>query len=502
MHGLIQRPGQRLGNRFGSCFGRLARALLGVLLAGCGAGEPPLNVLLVTLDTTRPDRLGCYGHRGASTRAIDELASEGVRFANVRATAGLTPMSHASILTGLNNYRHGMRVFYSTEHSHRLKPECETLPELLRERGWRTAAFVSSYPVSEVYGLDQGFEVFETGLDVESLDLTRQQRHEELWHEGEAISTQRRGDVTTTQALEWLRALGNEPWCVWMHYFDAHDFSLVPPLDFAREFGIEAYPKRVPSTDYEWRDRMYDPELAFIDRQLARVLDWLEESGQAARTVVVVTADHGQGLLDGLERHGWGNHRLLYDWSIRVPLLLRYPGCPRGEVVEEQVRTIDILPTLLELLDVPAPATEGASLLALARGEKEAEPRIAYADALNLFDAHSPKARLPASSYDNLFVATDGRWKLIHHREKPQHDELFDLASDPGELHDVASAHPEQRQRLLRYLEQRAPWDVERPGAETGPGPDAGALHSLGYGGEGDEQDRGEGARQDGEEGG
>ena len=260
-------------------------------------------------------------------------------------------------------------------------------------------------------------------------------------------------------------------------------------MEFAREFGVESYPEGVPSNDYRWRDRMYDPELTFIDRQLARIFDWLEESGQAERTIVVLTADHGQGLLDGLERHGWGNHRLLYDWSIRVPLILKAPGVAAGVVVEEQTRTIDILPTLLELLDVPGPDTDGLSLLPLARGEKESEPRIAYADALNRLDDHSPKARrLPPKTYDNLFVATDGRWKLIHHHEKPANDELFDLEADPGETRNVASEHPEERQRLLAYLEAREPWNVQAPGAAA-PAPSSDALHELGYGGEDDEDD-------------
>ena len=137
----------------------LPLALMAALFPGCGGGSTAdrMNVLLITLDTTRPDRMSCYGGQPGLTPTIDAFAGEGVRFERAISTAGITPMSHSSILTGLNNYAHGMRVFYSPEVSHRLKDVVDTLPEVLQPLGYRTAARVSSYPVSAAYGLDQGF---------------------------------------------------------------------------------------------------------------------------------------------------------------------------------------------------------------------------------------------------------------------------------------------------------------------------------------------------------
>ena len=439
---------------------------------------PRLNVLLVTLDTTRADRLSCYDPSRETTPHIDALAAEGVRFAEAISTAGITPMSHSSILTGLNNYRHGMRVFHSESVSHRLKDSVETLPELLRDRGWRTGAFVSSYPVSGIYGLDQGFDTFDLGIDVDALDLTGQQKHATNFYDGEKSNTQRRGDFTVSKALEWLDTNGRaDPWCMWVHMFDVHDYSLVPPAEFASRYGIE-YPDDVTSQDVEWRERMYDPELAFMDVQVERLLEWVRASGQWEDTLIVITADHGQGLIDGGERHGWVKHRLIYDWSIHVPLVVRIPGERTGLVVEPLVRTIDILPTVLEALDLPSPDLEGRSLLGLVRGEPD-EPRVAYADALNLEDEHAPR-KWRDEYIDNLFCVREQRWKLIWHQTKEEFTELFDLDADPLELHNVAAEHPEQVARLRAFLDERRAAETEPPDTSHA-GADAEALKNLGY---------------------
>ncbi|MEZ6013518.1 MAG: sulfatase [Planctomycetota bacterium] len=466
----------------------LGSLAIGALVWSCSdPGKQRPNVLIITLDTTRADRLGCYGATAASTRTIDALAKTGARFERAISTAGLTPMSHASILTGLNNYRHGLRVFYSQEAGHVLKDEVHTLPELLAPRGWHTAAFTSAYPVSRAYGLDQGFQTFDSGVDASALDLTSQQRHETEWADQRETATQRRGDATTDAALAWLSAQSaDQPWCMWMHYFDAHDYSLVPPTDWAAARGI-TYPAAgsVQRRDQlQWRERMYDPELTFIDEQIARVLQKLVAMGVDERTLVVITADHGQGLSDGLRHHGWMKHRLIFDWGVHVPLILHGPGVePR--VIAEQVRTTDIVPTLLELLDVPAQdELDGASLVALMRGEKEATPRLAYSDALNLLDAHSPRAgALPPGQYDNLYALQDGRWKFVWHQQDEAASELYDLVTDPAELDNLyAPDHPEAK-RLAAQLAALDPSRVEAP-ADNGADPNAEALQSLGYGGE------------------
>ncbi len=460
---------------------------LGLLaLTACGGDESKdrLNVLLVTLDTTRADRLGCYGYGKNTTPNLDQLAKDGARFERALSTAGITPMSHSSILTGLNNYVHGMRVFYSDEVSHRLKEGADTLPEILARRGYQTAACVSSYPVSEQYGLDQGFEYFEVGLDTDSLDLKSQQKHSAFWVEGGRLNTQRSGDTTVDDAVAWLDQNGESgPWCMWVHLFDVHDYSLVPPIEHSQKYGIESYPAgEVDGRSLDWRERMYDPEMAFQDEQIGRIFDWLREKDLYDSTIVVVTADHGQGLKDGMERHGWAKHRLLYDWSLHVPLLVKIPGETPGAVVDDQVRTIDIVPTLLDALDVPARQDmEGQSMVGLIRGEEEDEPRIAYADALNSYDKHAPRRGMPEHSRnEDLYMICDGEWKLIYHRHREQH-ELFHLTNDPLEVRNVASEKPEKVEELKAWLDKWNAFRIEEPGVGTGDGPDAATLKALGY---------------------
>ena len=470
---------------------------MAALFPGCGGGSTAdrMNVLLITLDTTRPDRMSCYGGQPGLTPTIDAFAGEGVRFERAISTAGITPMSHSSILTGLNNYAHGMRVFYSPEVSHRLKDVVDTLPEVLQPLGYRTAARVSSYPVSAAYGLDQGFADFESGVDLDELDLQRQQRHSTTWDTGGRTKTQRRGDLTTTSALEWLDENGADgPWCMWVHMFDVHDYSLVPPAEFMERFGLPDYPapgqRLGVDARIDWRERIYDPELAFMDAQIARLRAWLEEHGQLDNTVVVITADHGQGLRDGHDRHGWMKHRLLYDWCVRVPLIVHVPGFTPGQaVVEEQVRTIDVLPTIAEALEAPLRSlVEGASLMPLMRGEAEGEPRVAYADALNGYDQHSPPAAaLPPHQKDNLFMACDGRWKLIHHEGNPEHSQLYDLLKDPLELQNLYAPDHPRVAPLLAFLEDRRAMTVEPPGSGT-TAPNVAALNALGYGGGGEDE--------------
>lgn len=458
------------------------------------AGDRP-NVLLVTLDTTRPDHLGCYGAASDITPHMDSLARDSTVFDRVISTAGITPMSHASILTGLNNYRHGMRTFYSDKCGHSLLDSVETLPETLQRNGYKTAAAVSAYVVSEIYNLQQGFDVFLTGVDVESIDITHQQKHATEWNPDGKTNTQRRGDFTIDDAIAWLEESADDdrPWFLWVHMFDVHDYSLVPPVDFIKPYGIE-YPevgtKFKGMRSHQWREDMYDPELTWMDRQLGRLLDHIRGADQWEKTLIAVTADHGQGLLDGYKRHQWAKHRLLYDWCIQVPLLLHLPGEQTQARVSNQVRTIDIAPTILHFLDVASSQElEGATLLPLMRGGTEDSPRLAYADALNLYDAHSPSAKnLPPGHYDNLYAVCDGRWKLVWRETQPEQSELFDLAADPLEMNNLYSPEHAEAKRLLSQLEE---WEVTKvtPPQAGGSEASAEALQSLGYSGEDEDED-------------
>lgn len=478
-------------------------ALSLALTAGCAQEktpntEPELNVLLVTLDTTRADHLGCYGHSAGATPHLDALAADGVRFDRAISTAGLTPMAHASMLTGRNPYSHGLRVFFG-DLDHRLASNIPSLPAQLADLGWRTAAFVSAYPVSQAFGLDHGYQTFSSSVDarVDDIDPSQKQRPAAFWVDARSNRTQRRSDATTDAALTWLEEhaeLG--PWHLWVHYFDVHDFSLVPPQAFADARDVE-YTPALPPTSVAAREAMYDFELEYMDGQFGRLIEWLKRSGQYEQTIVLVVGDHGQGLKDGLERHGWPSHRLLYDWSVQVPLIARipaneearYPATEDGQVVTEQVRSIDLYPTVLELLDIAAPeGVEGRSLMPLLRGEMD-EPRIAYADALNLQERYVRIENLPELQRDDLYAVMDERWKLIFHRSQPQNTELYDLQEDPKELVNVAKDNPEEAQRLLDFLEDRDALRLVPKGSNSA-APDGNALDQLGYTGKEDEEDK------------
>ena len=466
---------------------RLATLLAALACACSPAPEERPNILLITLDTTRADRLGCYGWTAATTPNIDALAARGVRFELALSTAGITPMAHASILTGLNPYHHGLRVFHG-EAGHHLPDHIPTLAETLSAAGYTTAGFVSAYPLSPHYGLDQGFATYATGIEdtQASIDLTQPVRS---LREGQLIDqrrsrVQRRADATTDEALEWLEDRDPKaPWFAWVHFFDVHDLSLVPPLSWAEAHDLN-YAAAPHQRDLQAREAYYDMELAWMDSQLGRLFDHLESSGALDNTLIVLTADHGQGLSDGQRLHGWSRHRLIYQWSIQVPLLLAGPKIPQGQVVQALARITDIVPTLLELLNLSPPAPmDGASLMPLIAGTPVA-PRLAYADALNTLDTHAPLPRLPLNCRDDLHAVFDGRFKLIHHRNTPAESELYDLDNDPGEQHNLFTQDPHTAERLRAFLLEE---DALKIQADTGSGagPDAGSLNQLGYTGEG-----------------
>jgi arylsulfatase A-like enzyme len=468
---------------------RLTAPITALLLscAACAQGEDPRpNILLITLDTTRADRLGCYGWEDARTPHLDALAQRGARFELALSTAGITPMAHASILTGLNPYNHGLRVFHG-DLSHTLADPIPTLAESLSAAGYDTAGFVSAYPLSPDYGLDQGFATYSTGIEdtQSSIDLTLPVRslRENLLLDAPRSRVQRRADATTDETLDWLEHRDPaKPWFAWVHYFDVHDLSLVPPLEFAKTHSLD-YDEAPHQRDLAGREAFYDMELAWMDTQLGRILNALDEQGQLDNTLVVLTADHGQGLSDGQRLHGWSRHRLIYQWSIHVPLLIAGPDISGPATIQALVRTTDIAPTILDLLNLaPDGPMDGASLLPLLRDEPS-PPRIAYADALNTHDTHAPLQRLPANCRDDLHAVQDGHYKLIHHGNDPAASELYDLKADPEEQHNLFPAQPELAAPLRAWLRANQALALVPATAQT-PDPNSAALSALGYTGE------------------
>lgn len=448
-----------------------------ILLAAACGGSPEeiarFNVLLVTLDTTRADHLGCYGYPLPTSPNLDRLAADGIRFDLAISTSAITPISHASIFTGLNPDRHGLRVFYGRT-GHYLSPSHPTLASILRDRSWRTAAFISAYPASERFGLEHGFDTFSTGVSQEVMtgDPRRRPPKDGYWLDRPTASAQRRADVTTDEALAWLDEPAGEddPFFLWVHYFDPHDPSLVPPQEIIARFGVSR-------DDPDAVLKVYDPEIFFMDGQFGRLIRQLKETGRYENTIIVVVGDHGQGLGD----HGWFPHRLLYQEQIRVPLIIRTPDGARGATVAALARTTDILPTVLEQLGIETPGTvQGSDLEPILSGAGQA-PRIAVAEALNTLDVHAPRA-LPPHQKDLLFMAMDRRWKLIHHYNTPGNDELYDLLDDPKETVNMIGRRPTEARRLLDALEDVGIMIVELSDPGEPMDPDAlEKLRSLGY---------------------
>jgi arylsulfatase A-like enzyme len=450
-------------------FGCLSGVLiLALLLSGCSRKQDiaaKYNVLLITLDTTRRDHLGCYGHGGGLTPNLDALAKDGVRFDMAISTSAATPPSHASILTGLNNYRHGVRVIYA-ESGYRLPDDAPILSSMLQDHAWQTGAFLSSFTVSSFYGFDRGFDVFDEGLGIPA-EESMKSRDDGFWN-WPLKQNQRRCDETTEHVISWLQQT-EEPFFAWVHYWDPHDTEMLPPREILTRF-VSA------GQDASTQNRMaYQAEVYYMDSQIGRLIQHLKENGQYNNTIIAVVADHGQGLGD----HDWWYHRILYQEQIQLPLIMRVPGWPDGEVISDLVRTIDIAPTVLDVLDIDIPAAlEGRSVSPLVHGKTD-PPRIAYADAINMFDLNA--MMVTRRPHDGLvYCATDGEWKLIHRPTLSGKDELYHLTTDPAELRNLIAAQTEQAERLKRVLD-RFDGYVEKPFGEALDPKVLKRLKSLGY---------------------
>jgi len=265
-----------------------------VLLEGC-VRQRPWNVLLVTLDTTRADRLGCYGKAAAGTPHLDRLAVEGVRFERATATNPVTQASHTSLLTGTWPMTHGVRdnLFF------RIRPGLETLATLLRDRGYATGAAIGGFPLTREFGLDVGFDFYDDDLaalreDHRGVPVMRS----ETWYE------ERPADRVNDAMIPWLRErLGRpKPFFAWVHYWDPHRPYIAP--DPYRQL---------------YADDPYQAEVAFVDACLGGLLEMLEDAGELERTLIIVTADHGEGLM----QHREMTHAFLaYETTLRVPLIM------------------------------------------------------------------------------------------------------------------------------------------------------------------------------------
>lgn len=435
------------------------------------------NVLLITLDTTRADRFSSYGYALPTTPNMDGIAATGVRFERAIAQSAATPISHASIMTGLYPYHHGVRVIAGAS-SFKLPDHLPTLAGLLQAGGWRTAAFVSSFTASPYYGFQRGFQHFDSGIESDLQGVLRPDPAGHMaWN---MVENQRRSDATTDRALQWIGE-NPGPFFIWLHYWDPHDLRVLPPEKFIHDFAPQlprGYPRRLfylpNGHPADPRRMLYDAEVRYVDSQIGRLIGKLKATGSYQQTLIVVVADHGEGLGD----HNWCCHRVLYQEQIRVPLILRLPGGPSGKVVPDLVRTVDILPTVLDWLGIdPIAPLDGRSLRPLLE-DKPDPPRLAYAEQLNDIDSNWQVKDKPEDGL--LYCMMDRTWKLVYRARNPDSSELFNLRDDPAELKNLFHTHRGEAEKLRLELERSTSLLVEAANPLTDPAVRE-RLRSLGY---------------------
>jgi arylsulfatase A-like enzyme/Flp pilus assembly protein TadD len=375
-------------------------------LAAAATDQP--NVILITLDTVRADRMGFLGSKNGLTPNLDALALQGVVFEHAYSQAPITPVSHATILTGTFPQYHGIRNF-----GDRLPPSVPFLPDILHSQGFHTGAFVGSIILDPkngfASGFDRGFDVYNAGF------------HRQKTGERREASMQRRGEVTLGHVLEWLGQQKGKPFFLWFHLWDAHD-PYNPPEPFRTRFP----------------NAPYNAGIAYVDATVGKLLDYLRKQGLYDNALIAVAADHGESLGD----HGELTHSIfLYDATIHVPLLLKLPGNRFvGQRVNATASLVDLAPTLLEALGrTPPPAMQGRSLLPLI-GNPHPENRPSLATGDHSERSFGWSALVSLRTGNQLFVRAPS-------------PELYDLASDPGAKSNLYSEKRSSAVRLAIQLD-------------------------------------------------
>ncbi len=415
---------------------RVAGLALWMLTSGCSSNAPAdrLNVLLITVDTLRADHVTGYGYARKTTPNLDAFLETSVRFEDAHSNAPWTLPSLASLMTSLHPTTHGCVKFSS-----RLDPSHLTLAEILQDTGYRTHAIGSHTFLKAAIGLQQGFAEFDDEL---IRDHKRTDRH---------VSSREISD----KAIRWLDELddagpGEPPWLLWLHYFDPHT-AYVEHASVSQRFGLER------PVD------LYDGEIAFTDHELGRVLDRLARSDRDATTLVVFASDHGEAFGE----HGLDSHSTnVFGEVTRIPLAIRDPRLGAGRV-SIPVESLDVLPTILDLLDLrdlscrdPAPSFSGRSLVPAMRGET-LPPRgiLAETEMSRFYVADSlilGRWKLIADRSGALQRSTDGNVRLRARNASrgPPANYLFDLDADPAERWDVSDQHYEIAEQLRRELDE------------------------------------------------
>jgi arylsulfatase A-like enzyme len=387
-------------------------------------GQPATaNLLMISVDTLRRDALSCYESPN-STPHFDRLAARGVRFQNAYAQMSVTLPSHAAFFTG--RYPGSLGLLQNRQ----VVPSSATaLPEVLRDSGYSTAAFVSASVLYSCFGTSQGFQLYKDGLGPISRGGGRS------------------AHAATNDALKWIDGHRERPFCVWIHYFSPH-FPYLPPGRFLDKAFMES------ETDTLVLARArYDGEVKFVDEQLGRLIDSLDSLGLSSKTMIVLFSDHGEGLGD----HNYMGHQAhIYEEQVRVPMIMVYPEVlPDHSVYEDLAQSIDVFPTVLDALQLRfnGKAPQGRSLLSALTSKAGSAANEYSFGQRRRFLTETPLSGVDGSSLpqpDRMFYIRSLSHKLIWSDDTI---ELYDLISDPRELVNIAGGDPETAAELTGLLE-------------------------------------------------
>ena len=355
----------------------------------------PLNIVLVTADTLRADHLPAYGYDRVKTPNLDRMSAAGIVFEQTATVVPLTLPSHSSMFTGTFPMHHGVR----DNGGYYLGQEQITLAETLKENGYQTGGFVAAFVLDSRWGLNQGFDRYFDDFDLNKFERVG------------LDTVQRRGGEVLDEALRWMEVVKDDRFFAWIHFYDAHTPYEAPEPFLSQYRGYPA--------------ARYDGEIAYVDSLMGRLFDWLSRNDLDEDTLVVFIGDHGESLGQHDENaHGF----FVYDATMRVPFLLRVPyrDVPRGGRVEAQVRTVDLMPTLLDLVGLRSPEpVQGASLVPLLTGTREDLGLLAYGE------SYYPRHHY---GWSELKSVRNGRYHFV---DAPR-PELFDVAEDPKEETNLA----------------------------------------------------------------
>ena len=439
-----------------------------------GSAPPSIpNLILLSVDTLRPDRLGAWGYAKARTPHIDRLASQGLRWDQAYAQIPLTAPSFSSILTGLYPKSHGCRANLT-----RLDPSVTTLAEVLRESGYQTAAFVSGYPLKqELCGLAKGFHLYQDRFSFfDGLKLLRFLERFGLVE----LQLERRAPFVSRLFIPWMKRHKGKPFFVWIHYYDPH-VPYRPPQRLSdggpwvgrlrrEQRDLWGKGKEVLSPEtISAMEALYDGEIAYVDEDIGRTLSFLEKEGLREKSLILFVSDHGESFdHDYYFDHG----DRLYESSVRIPVIFSYADLlPEGAVSDKILQSVDLFPTILSLLNVPGRKSDGESVWKGGKVLLDKKSPFVYAEL-------SRRSGYP--TLGDLWSLREGSWKLIYSPEgRPP--ELYHLSKDPGETRNLSFQETERVKRMTKQVIQWMGEKRKKDGSIPVKGLAREKLKSLGY---------------------